>query len=142
MKELLIFVLFMAVSQVVMGERGTFDAKVIALKDQGNNEFTLHFIQLSEPFGYKHKKDEDVLIHLRFKCPMYECPADGDNPSLAKYLNAVKLLKTQISASKKIKFGIVDRGYAKIDGTKNEYQSNGLDVYEGTVYSDYDYFDY
>lgn len=142
MKILLILVLFVAIPQVAMGERGTFDAKVVALKDEGNNEFVLQFIQLSEPFGYKHKKDQEILIHLRFKCPLYECPDDGDNPSLAKYLEAIKLLKTQIAASNKIKFGVVDRGYAKIDGTKNEYQSNGLDVYEDTVYSDYDYFDY
>ena len=132
----------MGLPQAAMGERGSFDAKVIELKDQGNNEFTLRLIQLSEPFGYKHKKDQEILIHLRFKCPLYECPDDGDNPSLARYLDAIKYLKNQIEASTRIKFGVVDRGYAKIDDTKNEYQSNGLDVYEGTVYSDYDYFDY
>ena len=142
MKTLLIFVLLLAIPQTVMGERGSFDAKVIDLEDQGQNEFILHLIQLSEPFGYKHKQDEDILIHLRFKCPLYECPDDGDNPSLKKYLAAITLLKKQIAASKKIKFGIVDRGYAKIDGKKNEFQSNGLDIYDGVVYSDYDYFNY
>jgi len=142
MKILLIFILFLAIPETAMGERGSFEVKVIEIKDQGENEFLLHLIQLSEPFGYEHKKDEDVIIHLRFKCPLYECPDDGDNPSLKKYLSAIELLKTQVAASSKIKFGIVDRGYARIKGTKNEYQSNGLDIYEGTVYSDYDYFDY
>lgn len=142
MKTLLIFVLFLVIPTTVMGERGSFEAKVIELKDQDKNEFLLHFIQLSEPFGYEHKKDADVLVHLRFKCPLYQCPDDGDNPSLKKYLSAIELLKSQIATSNKIKFGIVDRGYALIKGTKNEYQSNGLDIYDGTVYSDYDYFDY
>lgn len=142
MKLLLIFVLFLAVPGTVLGEKGTFEAKVIELKDQGNNQFVLHLIQLSEPFGYKHKKDRDIVIHLRFQCPIYQCPDNGDNPSLKKYLDAINLLKTEILASKKIKFGVVDRGFAQIKGTKNEYQSNGLDIYKGTVYSDYDYFDY
>ena len=142
MKILLIFVVLLAAPLTVMGERGSFDAKVIELKDQGKNEFILHLIQLSEPFGYEHKQDKEILIHLRFKCPLYECPDDGDNPSLKKYLSAISLLKKEIAVSKKIKFGIVDRGYAKIDGKKNEYQSNGLDVYNGIVYSDYDYFGY
>ena len=142
MKTFLIFVLLLAAPLTVMGERGSFDAKVIELKDLGKNEFILHIVQLSEPFGYVHKQDEDILIHLRFKCPLYECPDDEDNPSLKKYVSAIALLKKQIAVSRKIKFGIVDRGYAKIDGKKNEYQSNGLDVQDGIVYSDYDYFGY
>ena len=126
----------------VMGERGTFDAKVISLTDDGNNEYTLRLIQLSQPFGYKHKKDTEIVIHLRFQCPAYECPDSGDNPSMKQYLAAVEMLKAQIAVSDRIKFGVVDRGFAMIDGTSNEYQSNGLDVSEDIVYSDYDYFDF
>ena len=142
MKSILVFVLFLGISPAVMGERGSYEARLIELKDQGNDEFTLRLVQLSQPFGYQHKKDEEILIHLRFKCPLYECPEDGDNPSVQKYLAAIDLLKTQIASAKTVKFGIVDRGYAKIDGTNNEYQSNGLDIQEDTVYSDFDYFDY
>ena len=142
MKVLLIFALFLAVPETVLGEKGTFEAKIIELKDLGKNEFLLHIVQLSEPFGYVHKQDRDILIHLRFKCPLYQCPDDGNNPSMKKFLAAIELLKSQAGTSKKIRLGVVDRGFAQIEGTKNEYQSNGLDIENGTVYSDYDYFDY
>jgi len=142
MRILLILVLVAGFPPAVLGERGSFDAQVVSFTEDGNNEFTLRLIQLSQPFGYKHRKDEEIVIHLRFKCPSYECPEDGDNPTIKKYLSAVEFLKAQIAESKKIKFGVVDRGYAKIDGTKNEYQSNGLDIEEDIVYSDYDYFDF
>ena len=98
-------------------------------------------VQLSEPYGYQHTKDEDLIIHLRFKCPLYQCIDANTQPTLGKFEDAIALLKNQIKTSKTIKFGIVDRGYAQIDGTKNEYQSNDLEIYQGTVYSDYDFFD-
>ena len=142
MRIIIFLVLLLAFPLTVVGERGTFDAKVLALTEDGNNEFTLRLIQLSEPFGYVHNKDKEILIHLRFKCPAYECPDDGENPSMKTYLAAVEFLKSQITSSDRISFGVVDRGYAKIDGTSNEYQSNGLEVYEDVVYSDYDYFDF
>ena len=130
------------VPQIALGERGSFDARVIELKQSGNDEYILRMVQLSEPYGYQHNRDRELVIHLRFECPVYECTDAKTQPTLEKYHQAIALLKSQINTSKTIKFGIVDRGFAQIEGTKNEYQSNDLEVYQGEVYSDYDFFEF
>lgn len=136
----LLFFLFLPFT--VLGERGYFDLQALELVDKGDNEYKFRFIQLSQPFGYKHKEDKEIVVHLRFKCPVYECLDDDIYPTEKKYLAAIEFLKNQIAASDKIKFGVVDRGYAEIEGTLNEYQSNSLEIHEGVVCSDYDFFDY
>ena len=124
-----------------LGDRGIFEARVIDLTESGKDQYVLHMVQLSEPYGYQHTQDQELIIHLRFKCPLYQCTDANTQPTLEKFEDAIALLKNQIKSSKIIKFGIVDRGYAQIEGTKNEYQSNDLEIYQGTVYSDYDFFE-
>ena len=126
---------------IALGERGIFDAKVVEFRESGKDQYILRMVQLSEPYGYVHKKDRELVIHLRFECPLYECKNQDTQPTLEKYQQAIAKLKNEIQTSKTIKFGIVDRGFAQIDGTSNEYQSNDLEIYQGTVYSDYDFFE-
>lgn len=142
MKQFLLFVILLLVPQIAIGDRGAFDAEIIELTDKGNDEYKLRIIQLSQPFGYKHKQDKELVIHLRFECPLYECTDEETQPTLKKYHQAIALLKNQLTVSKTIKFGIVDRGYAEIEGEVNEYQSNALEIVDGIVCSDYDFFDF
>ena len=142
MRRFIILVILVLVPHIALGDRGTFEARVIALKESGKDQYVLHMVQLSEPYGYQHTKDKELVIHLRFECPLYQCNNADTQPTLGKYQQAITLLKDQIKSSKTIEFGIVDRGFAEIKGTKNEYQSNDLEVYQGTVYSDYDFFDF
>ena len=137
----MILMLLMLVPVLAVGAKGDFDAKIIELRETGNDEYILRMIQLSEPYGYEHKHDTELVIHLRFQCPRYECDDPATLPTLEEYHQAIELLKNQIAGSTIIKFGIVDRGYAQIAGTKNEYQSNALEVYDGIVCSNYDFFD-
>ena len=137
----MILVVLVLVPHIALGDRGIFEARVIALKESGKDQYVLRMVQLSEPYGYQHKKDRELVLHLRFECPLYQCTDAETQPTLGKYQHAIDLLKDQIKSSKTIKFGIVDRGFAQIEGTKDEYQSNDLEVHQGTVYSDYDFFD-
>lgn len=142
MKRLMLFVLLLLVPLIAMGERSAFDAKIIKLTEKGNDEYKLRMIQLSQPFGYKHNQDIELVIHLRFECPIYECSDEETQPTLKKYHQAIALLKNQLADSKTIKFGVVDRGFAEIEGEKNEYQSNALEIVDGIVCSDYDFFEF
>jgi len=141
MRSFLILTFLLLVPHSAFGDRDTFDAKVVELSASGNDEYILRMVQLSEPYGYVHKQDRELVIHLRFECPLYECNDAETQPTLEEYHQAITLLKDQMQLSKTIKFGIVDRGFAEIEGKKNEYQSNDLEIYQGIVYSDYDFFD-
>lgn len=123
-------------------ERGEFDAKIIELTEKGNDEYLLKMVKLSEPYGYEHHEDREIILHLRFKCPIFECTDAETQPTLEEFHQAIELLKSQMQSSETITFGIVDRGFAQIVGTENEYQSNALEIYDGHVSSDYDFFDF
>ena len=125
---------------LVTAEMGVFEARILALQDEGNDEYSLQLVKLSEPYGYTHKQDEEIIIHLRFKCPLYECTDIDTEPTLEEYHQAIDLLRRQQAAAEIIKIGVVDRGFAQIKGTENEYQSNALEVVDGVVCSDYDFF--
>lgn len=129
------------VPHIAFGDRDTFEARIVEFRESGQDQYILRMIQLSEPYGYVHKNDRELVIHLRFECPLYQCNDADTQPTLEEYHQAIEKLKDQMKASKTIKFGIVDRGFAEIEGTKNEYQSNDLEIYQGVVYSDYDFFD-
>ena len=88
----------------------------------------MHFIQLSQPYGEAHKTDEELIVHFRHK-------SKHNTLNDSSYTKSIEQLKFQIDKSKYINFGIVGSGYKKIPGTKNEYQSNGLEVHKGIVYS-------
>jgi len=141
MRRNLILAVLMLAPLIASGGRGSFDAKIIDFRETGNDEYVLRMIQLSQPYGYEHKHDTELVIHLRFQCPRYECDDAESLPTLEEYHQAIELLKNQMTVSDIIKFGIVDRGYARIEGTKDEYQSNALEVYDGIVCSNYDFFD-
>lgn len=138
----MILAILLLVPHIALGDRGTFEARILELQQSGKDQYILRMVQLTQPYGYQHKQDRELVIHLRFECPLYQCTDAQTQPTLDKYQHAIALLKDQIKSSKTIKFGIVDRGFAQIQGTKNEYQSNDLEIYQGTVYSDYDFFDY
>jgi len=123
-------------------ETGTFDIRVIDMRETGSDEYLLDFVQLSEPFGYQHKEDHEHKVRLRFQCPVYECTEDGNLPTLKDYRDAIELLKQQIAASRTIRISVAGRGFAPVEGTKDEFQSNGLYVRDGVVCLDYDFFDF
>ena len=141
MRRLLILVVLSLVPHIATAERGSFDARILEFRETGNDEYTLKLMQLSQPYGYEHNRDTELVIHLRFQCPRYECNDAETLPTLDEYHQSIELLKNQMAGSDIIKFGIIDRGYARIQGTKNEYQSNALEVYDGIVCSNYDFFD-
>ena len=141
MRRLLILVVLSLVPHIATAERGSFDARILEFRETGNDEYILRMMQLSQPYGYEHKRDTELVIHLRFQCPRYECNDAETLPTLDEYHQSIELLKNQMAGSDIIKFGIIDRGYARIQGTKNEYQSNALEVYDGIVCSNYDFFD-
>ena len=125
---------------LVAAEMGVFEARILALQDEGNDEYSLQIVKLSEPYGYTHKQDEEIIIHLRFQCPLYECTDMDTQPTLEEYHQAIDLLRQHQVTEEIIKLGVVDRGFAQIKGTENEYQSNALEVVDGVVCSDYDFF--
>ncbi len=131
MKKIILYFLVFLMPVVASAHGDFFEVRVIDFTDKGGEEYRLHFIQLSQPYGETHKKDEEIIVHLRFKdsFPEYK------HPTKIEYIEAIKLLKEQISNSDRIRFGVIGRGYAKIKGTKNEYQSNALEIDRGVVYS-------
>lgn len=138
----MIFMILVMFPLAAAGEKGEFDAKIIELTQKGDDEYLLRIVQLSQPYGYEHREDREIVVHLRFQCPVYECTDAETQPTLEEFHQAIDLLKAQMEGSETISFGIVDRGFAKIDGTENEYQSNALEIHDGHVCSDYDFFDY
>jgi hypothetical protein len=126
----------------VPAEHGTFVIQPVELESKGDDEYVFRFIKLSEPFGYKHKGDQEIVVHLRYRCPIYECTGEDELPTKADYIAALEQLKQNMSAKKEVTVMVADRGYAKIEGTKNEYQANALYIYDGLICIDYDFFDF
>ena len=116
-----------------------FKAQVIEFSDKGKNQYKLKFIQLSQPFGKKHKGNKEITVHLQYKCPLKKCDGKYNKPTLQTYNSGIKLLRKQIESSKNIKFGVMGRGYKLISGTKNQYESRGLKIHNDVVYSYYHY---
>lgn len=141
MRRFIAIVVLILFPAVLAGEMGSFDVRILELRDKGNDEYALKLVQLSEPYGYKHKKDREITIHLRFKCPTYECTDPDTQPTLKEYHQAIDLLKQRLSSKSVTRFGVAGRGFALIEGTKNQYQSNALEIKDGIVCSDYDFFD-
>jgi len=142
MRQLLIVLYLFTLSFSTMAEHGEFMVKAVELIDDGNNEYTFKFIQLSEPFGYKHRQDREVVVHLRFECPIYECLEEDGLPTESDYNAAIELLKQNISGLNQFTIELADRGYAEIKGKENEFQSNALYIHEGIICTDYDFFDF
>ena len=113
--------------------------EVISLTEVGDDKYEFIFIQKSQPFGKVHKKDEKKTVHLEFICPREVCNGEYNRPTKTKFDDSIKMLKSQVTDSKILKFGVMGRGYKLIEGTVDQYQSRGLKIYGSVVYSFYDF---
>jgi len=131
MKKITLVISLLVTSCFAYAGGDYFDVKVIDFSRVKENEYRFEFVQLSQPYGKKHKKDERLVVNLRYKCMLVIC--SKSMPSNIDFEQSIKHLSVIAVKDAIIKFGVVAGGYQKIKG--NEYQSNGLELYEGVAYS-------
>ncbi len=109
---------------------GHFEAEIVALTSKGNEEYRLELTQYSLAYvPTKGMKPKRIVIHLRLKDDLF-----GKNPpryaTIEEYRKAIASLQKQAKVGGRFKFGIMASGYKKIEGKKNEFQSNALAIQE------------
>ncbi len=131
MKTLLLtLAIFSSLISIGLAGGSHFEAEIVSFEPKGNDEYRLELTQYSLPYTPSEgMKPKTIVIHLRLKSELF-----GKNlpryATIEEYRKAIASLQKQARVGGRFKFGIMASGYKKIEGKKNEFQSNALAIEE------------